>query len=172
VLETARPPWPVAPDAHPCSDLPVEEATKMSDHLQRASRFLALHQGTQPLLLANPWDRGSAVLLAFLGFQALATTSSGFAATLGRRDGSVPRREALEHAAQIVQATDLPVTADLERRTSPAGSTTRSMTLRWLWRGSRPPPRPPTASDNPGAGTRRRRTASDEIGPAPEQPGG
>jgi 2-methylisocitrate lyase-like PEP mutase family enzyme len=54
------------------------------------------------------------VLLAFLGFQALATTSSGFAATLGRRDGSVPRREALEHAAAIVAATDLPVTADLE----------------------------------------------------------
>jgi 2-methylisocitrate lyase-like PEP mutase family enzyme len=57
----------------------------------RASRFLALHQGERPLLLPNPWDRGSAVLLASLGFQALATTSSGFAATLGRADGSVTR---------------------------------------------------------------------------------
>jgi 2-methylisocitrate lyase-like PEP mutase family enzyme len=86
----------------------------MAEHFERISRFLALHQGEQPLLLPNPWDRGSAVLLAWLGFQALATTSSGFAATLGRSDGSVTREEALEHAAQIVQATDLPVTADLE----------------------------------------------------------
>jgi 2-methylisocitrate lyase-like PEP mutase family enzyme len=90
------------------------EASEMTDHGEQTSRFLALHQGTQPLLLPNPWDRGSAVLLAGLGFQALATTSSGFAATLGRLDGAVTREEALEHAAQIVQATDLPVSADLE----------------------------------------------------------
>jgi 2-methylisocitrate lyase-like PEP mutase family enzyme len=86
----------------------------MTDQVEKASRFLALHRGQQPLLLPNPWDRGSAVLLASLGFQALATTSSGFAATLGRADGRVSRDEAVEHAAQIVQATDLPVTADLE----------------------------------------------------------
>jgi 2-methylisocitrate lyase-like PEP mutase family enzyme len=79
-----------------------------------AGRFLALHRRGQPLLLPNPWDRGSAVLLASLGFQALATTSSGFAATLGRPDGSVTRDEALAHAAEIAGATDLPVTADLE----------------------------------------------------------
>jgi 2-methylisocitrate lyase-like PEP mutase family enzyme len=79
-----------------------------------AQRFLALHRPGRPLLLPNPWDRGSAVLLAALGFEALATTSSGFAATLGRRDGSVTREEAIEHAAEIVRATDLPVTADLE----------------------------------------------------------
>src|SRR5439155_7128325 len=66
------------------------------------------------LLLPNPWDRGSAVLLASLGFEALATTSSGFAATLGRLDGSVSREEAVEHAASIVEATGLPVSADLE----------------------------------------------------------
>jgi hypothetical protein len=93
----------------------------MTHHVEWASHFLALHQGTQPLLLPNPWDRGSAKLLASLGFQALATTSSGFAATLGRHDGSVTRQEALEHAARLVQATDLPVTADLENGVHPSG---------------------------------------------------
>src|SRR6201990_3782574 len=64
--------------------------------------------------MPNGWDRGSAALLASLGFEALATTSSGFAATLGRLDGSVTRDEALAHAASIAGATDLPVSADLE----------------------------------------------------------
>src|SRR4051812_39381899 len=79
-----------------------------------AERFLSLHQGERPLLLPNPWDVGSAKLLESLGFQALATTSSGFAATLGRLDGSVTREEALAHAGTIVAATELPVSADLE----------------------------------------------------------
>jgi 2-methylisocitrate lyase-like PEP mutase family enzyme len=86
----------------------------MTDQAGRARRFLELHHGEEPLLLPNPWDRGSARLLAWLGFQALATTSSGFAATLGRLDGSVTRDEALRHAAAIVEATELPVSADLE----------------------------------------------------------
>lgn len=86
----------------------------MTEQAQKARLFLALHHGERPLLLPNPWDRGSAKLLASLGFQALATTSSGYAATLGRLDGSVTREEAVEHAASIVQATDLPVSADLE----------------------------------------------------------
>jgi 2-methylisocitrate lyase-like PEP mutase family enzyme len=77
-------------------------------------RFLALHVPGRPLLLPNPWDPGSARALAALGFDALATTSSGFAATLGRPDGAVTRDEALTHAAQIVAATELPVSADLE----------------------------------------------------------
>ena len=64
--------------------------------------------------MPNPWDQGSAKLLASVGFEALATTSSGFAATLGRLDGSVSRDEALQHAAAVVAATDLPVSADLE----------------------------------------------------------
>jgi 2-methylisocitrate lyase-like PEP mutase family enzyme len=64
--------------------------------------------------MPNPWDVGSARLLASLGFRALATTSSGFAATLGRLDGSVSVEEALAHAATIAGATDLPVSADLE----------------------------------------------------------
>ena len=86
----------------------------MSEQAEKAQRFLELHRGESPLLLANAWDRGSAKLLASLGFEALATTSSGFAATLGRLDGSVTRDEALAHAAEIVAAVDLPVSADLE----------------------------------------------------------
>jgi 2-methylisocitrate lyase-like PEP mutase family enzyme len=80
----------------------------------KAERFLAGHRVGEPLLLANAWDAGSAKLLASLGFEALATTSSGFAATLGRLDGSVTRDEALAHSAAIVAATDVPVSADLE----------------------------------------------------------
>jgi 2-methylisocitrate lyase-like PEP mutase family enzyme len=80
----------------------------------KAERFLSLHRPGDPLLLPNPWDAGSAKLLASLGFQALATTSSGFAATLGRPDGSVSRDEALAHAAAIAAAAELPVSADLE----------------------------------------------------------
>src|SRR5213080_3214006 len=86
----------------------------MTDQAEKARGFLALHGGDRPLLLPNPWDVGSTRLLASMGFEALATTSSGFAATLGRLDGSVTREEALTHAASIVEATDLPVSADLE----------------------------------------------------------
>ncbi len=78
-----------------------------------ALHFLALHSGEGPLLLPNPWDQGSAKLLTSLGFRALATTSSGFAATRGRLDGSVKREEVLAHASAIVGATELPVSADL-----------------------------------------------------------
>jgi 2-methylisocitrate lyase-like PEP mutase family enzyme len=84
------------------------------DQAQKAQRFLAAHVRGAPLLMPNPWDAGSARLLASLGFEALATTSSGFAATLGRHDGSVTRDEAIAHAAAIVAATPLPVSADLE----------------------------------------------------------
>ena len=76
--------------------------------------FLDLHIPGTPLLMPNPWDTGSAKLLASLGFEALATTSSGFAATLGRLDGSVTRDEAIAHCATIAQATELPVNGDLE----------------------------------------------------------
>jgi 2-methylisocitrate lyase-like PEP mutase family enzyme len=86
----------------------------MSTQQEKAETFLGRHFGTTPLLLPNPWDRGSAVLLASLGFEALATTSSGSAATLGRLDGALGRDEAFEQAAAIVDATDLPVSADLE----------------------------------------------------------
>src|SRR5438132_4877553 len=86
----------------------------MSDHAARATRFLALHSGERPLLLANAWDCGSARLFAALGFEALATTSSGYAATLGRLDYGVSREEALGHAAELAAATELPLSADLE----------------------------------------------------------
>ena len=86
----------------------------MADQQHKAERFLVRHGGPTPLLMPNPWDRGSAILLASLGFEALATTSGGFAATLGRLDGGVTRDEVLEHARAIVDATDLPVSADLE----------------------------------------------------------
>lgn len=79
-----------------------------------ALQFLSLHHQGRPLLLPNVWDAGSAKLLQSLGFQALATTSSGHAATLGQLDGSVNREQALAHASAIVASTDLPVSADLE----------------------------------------------------------
>ena len=86
----------------------------MITQADKARQFLSLHRAGEPLLLPNPWDLGSARLLASLGFEALATTSSGFAASLGRNDGSVSREETLVHSAVIVAATDLPVSADLE----------------------------------------------------------
>jgi 2-methylisocitrate lyase-like PEP mutase family enzyme len=85
-----------------------------AEQAEKAERFLALHVAGRPLLLPNPWDVGSVRLLESLGFAALATTSSGFAATLGRHDGSVTRDEAIEHAAALAASTDLPVSADLE----------------------------------------------------------
>jgi 2-methylisocitrate lyase-like PEP mutase family enzyme len=80
----------------------------------KAVRFRALHQGPGAFLIPNPWDAGSARILAGLGFQALATSSAASAGTLGRRDGRVSRDEALAMARAIVMATDLPVSADLE----------------------------------------------------------
>ncbi|MHB8671326.1 MAG: isocitrate lyase/PEP mutase family protein [Acidimicrobiales bacterium] len=82
---------------------------------EKAERFRALHEGPDPLLLANPWDPGSAKILTALGYRALATTSGGSAAALGKLDGQITRDEALTHAAAVVAATDLPVSADLER---------------------------------------------------------
>jgi 2-methylisocitrate lyase-like PEP mutase family enzyme len=86
----------------------------VSTQAEKASRFLELHRPGQPLVLPNPWDAGSAKVLAALGFSALATTSAGFAGTKGRLDGNVTREEALAHGREIVDAVDLPVSADLE----------------------------------------------------------
>jgi hypothetical protein len=72
----------------------------------KASCFLSPHQGPAPLLIPNPWDPGSAKVLAAMGFEALATTSGGFAATLGRVEGSITRDEAVARAAAIVAAVD------------------------------------------------------------------
>jgi 2-methylisocitrate lyase-like PEP mutase family enzyme len=86
----------------------------MPTQAEKATRFLSLHRPHEPLLLPNPWDPGSAKVLVDLGYQALATTSGGFAGTLGRLDGRVTREEALSHAAAVVEATEVPVSADLE----------------------------------------------------------
>jgi 2-methylisocitrate lyase-like PEP mutase family enzyme len=86
----------------------------MTDQREKAERFRALHEQDRPLLLANAWDAGSAKMLQSLGFQALASTSSGFGASLGRSDYSVSREEALAHSGVLVQATELPVSADFE----------------------------------------------------------
>ena len=82
---------------------------------EKADRFRALHNGREAFVIPNPWDIGSARILAGLGFQALATSSAASAAVIGRRDGSLTRDEALAHARLIVDATDLPVSADLEK---------------------------------------------------------
>jgi 2-methylisocitrate lyase-like PEP mutase family enzyme len=81
----------------------------------KANRFCALHQGPGAFVIPNPWDAGSARILAGLGFQALATSSGASAGVLGRRDGRVTRDEALAQARSMVAATDLPVSADLEK---------------------------------------------------------
>lgn len=86
----------------------------MRTQAEKAAAFRALHERPGVFLIPNPWDAGSAKLLASLGFEALATTSLGFAATLGRPDGAVTRSEALENCRLIAEATDLPVNADLE----------------------------------------------------------
>lgn len=85
-----------------------------TEHAELAQNFLALHVPGSPLLLPNPWDVGTSKLFASLGCSALATTSSGFALSLGRPDYGIDREEALAHSAAIAAATPLPVTADLE----------------------------------------------------------
>src|SRR5690349_6992266 len=85
------------------------------DLSQRAARFRALHEQPGTFVIPNPWDRASALLLQGLGFRALATSSAAAAIAIGRRDGQLTRDEALAHARLLVNATDLPVSADLER---------------------------------------------------------
>ena len=86
--------------------------TSQSD---KAARFRALHEGAGAFVIPNPWDAGSARILAGLGFQALATSSGASAGILGRRDGKVTRDDMLAQARAIVGATDLPVSADMEK---------------------------------------------------------
>jgi 2-methylisocitrate lyase-like PEP mutase family enzyme len=88
--------------------------TSASSASQRAERFLSLHTPGSPLLMPNAWDIGSAALFASLGFEAIATTSGGFAATRGRLDGAMTKDEVLAHAAELAGAVDVPVSADLE----------------------------------------------------------
>jgi 2-methylisocitrate lyase-like PEP mutase family enzyme len=81
---------------------------------EKSRRFTALHERAGSFVIPNPWDAGSARILAALGFEALATSSGACAGVLGRTDGRVTRAESIAHAKVIVEATDLPVAADLE----------------------------------------------------------
>src|SRR5205085_3547511 len=81
----------------------------------KAQRFRAMHEASDAFVVANEWDGGSARMMAGLGFAALATSSGASAGLLGRRDGRVTRDEALAQARVICDATDLPVSADLEK---------------------------------------------------------
>src|SRR3989454_605771 len=96
--------------------------TMRGSQAEKANRFQALHQRPGAFVIPNPWDAGSARVLTSLGFEALTTTSAGLAFALGRRDGdgSVTRDEALANAKEIVDATDLPVAADLENGYGPS----------------------------------------------------
>src|SRR5919109_2681666 len=85
---------------------------------EKGERFRALHEG-EPFVIPNPWDAGSAKAFAALGFKALASTSSGFAFTLGRPDGDTTLDEVVEHARLLDRATDLPVSMDLENGYGP-----------------------------------------------------
>jgi 2-methylisocitrate lyase-like PEP mutase family enzyme len=82
---------------------------------EKAQTFRALHEREGAFVIPNPWDIGSARLFEALGFEALATTSSGFAYSLGRRDGQVSREEKLTHCRALCEASSLPVSADLEK---------------------------------------------------------
>jgi 2-methylisocitrate lyase-like PEP mutase family enzyme len=86
----------------------------MSDQAEKGKTFRALHNRKDAFIIPNPWDRGTARLLAHLGFEALATTSAGYAFSVGQRDNKIGRDLMMKHVADIASATDLPVSADLE----------------------------------------------------------
>ena len=86
----------------------------MPSQKEKADRFRALHQQDHAFIIPNPWDVGTARLLASLGFEALASTSAGYAFSTGRRDGAVGREPMMAHLAELASATELPVSADLE----------------------------------------------------------
>lgn len=86
----------------------------MTTQLEKAERFRALHERERAFILPNPWDRGTARLLAQMGFEALATTSAGYAFSRGLLDGEVGREAMMRHIEEIAAATDLPLSGDLE----------------------------------------------------------
>jgi 2-methylisocitrate lyase-like PEP mutase family enzyme len=101
----------------------ITRAVLMPTQAEKGTIFRALHQRERAFIIPNPWDVGTARLLQLLGFEALATTSGGFAFSIGKPDGAVDRETMLTHAGALVAATDLPVSADLENgyRDDPAG---------------------------------------------------
>jgi 2-methylisocitrate lyase-like PEP mutase family enzyme len=86
----------------------------MRTQSEKAKTFRALHERDTAFIIPNPWDIGTARLLASIGFEALATTSAGYAFSVGQRDNTIGRERMLMHVKEIVSATDLPVSADLE----------------------------------------------------------
>ena len=86
----------------------------MPTQAEQGLAFRALHQRDKAFIIPNPWDIGSARLLAHMGFEALATTSMGYAFSVGKTDGAVGRDEMIAHVGELARATDLPVSADLE----------------------------------------------------------
>jgi 2-methylisocitrate lyase-like PEP mutase family enzyme len=86
----------------------------MSTQSEKGAAFRGLHERAQAFIIPNPWDAGTAKLLAHLGFEALATTSAGYAFSQGKADNTVDRAQMMAHASDIVAATDLPVSGDLE----------------------------------------------------------
>jgi 2-methylisocitrate lyase-like PEP mutase family enzyme len=86
----------------------------MPTQAEKGQAFRALHARNHAFIIPNPWDVGTVCLLEYLGFEALATTSAGYAFSAGKRDNTVGCEEMLEHVSKIVAATDLPVSADLE----------------------------------------------------------
>jgi 2-methylisocitrate lyase-like PEP mutase family enzyme len=95
-------------------DTPGTDMIPKLTQTEKGRAFRALHERNRAFIIPNPWDVGTARLLAQLGFEALATTSAGYAFSVGRRDGTIGRDETMTHVAAIVSATDLPVSADLE----------------------------------------------------------
>ena len=86
----------------------------MPTQVEKAQAFRALHERNAAFIIPNPWDVGTARLLAHLGFEALATTSMGYAFSVGQCDSTVDRDQMLKHVGAIAVATNLPVSADLE----------------------------------------------------------
>lgn len=86
----------------------------MATQTEKANAFRALHERKQAFIIPNPWDVGTARILAHLGFEALATTSMGFALSIGRQDNTAGREALLQHASALTSATEIPISADLE----------------------------------------------------------
>jgi hypothetical protein len=91
----------------------------MASQADKGRALRALHDQTQTFIIPNPWDAGSARILEAMGFAALATTSAGFANSIGRLDGAPGRDAVLERAATLVRTTELPISADLENVLAP-----------------------------------------------------
>jgi 2-methylisocitrate lyase-like PEP mutase family enzyme len=111
----------------------------MPTQAEKGTLFRDLHYRNRAFIISNPWDAGGARLLQSLGFEALASTSAGFAFSIGKRDSAVGRDTMMAHAAALVAATDLPVSADLENcyADDPAGVAETVRMLQLVWRVAR-----------------------------------